>query len=79
MKNVLRLFLVTLFSVYVSAVVVQAQNYDLVSDSLAFVAASWKVTPLERGGSAMYAQVNMFNSRPRYFIGREKVLGHQVQ
>ena len=46
MKNVLRLIFVTLFSVYVSAVVVQAQNYDLVSDSLAFVAASWKVTPL---------------------------------
>ena len=62
MKNFLRLIFVTLFSVSVSAVVVQAQNYDLVSDSLAFVAASWKVTPLERGGSAMYAQVNMFNS-----------------
>lgn len=62
MKNFLRLIFVTLFSVSVSAVVVQAQNYDLVSDSLAFVAASWKVTSLERGGSAMYAQVNMFNS-----------------
>ena len=62
MKNLLRSLFVGLFSLSVSTVVVPAQNYDLVADSLAFVTASWKVTPLEKGGSAMYAQVNMFNS-----------------
>lgn len=62
MKNLLRSLFVGLFSLSVSTIVVPAQNYDLVADSLAFVTASWKVTPLEKGGSAMYAQVNMFNS-----------------
>ena len=62
MKNLLSLIFVGLFSLSVSTIVVPAQNYDLVADSLAFVTASWKVTPLEKGGSAMYAQVNMFNS-----------------
>jgi hypothetical protein len=62
MKNLLRFLFISLFSASVSAVVVPAQNYDLASDSLAFVSASWKVTPLENEASAMYAQVNMFNS-----------------
>ena len=39
-----------------------AQTHDSVADSLAFVNAEWKVTQLEKGASAMYAQVNMFNS-----------------
>lgn len=32
------------------------------SDSSAFANASWKVTQLEKGATAMYAQVSMFNS-----------------
>lgn len=62
MKNLLNRLFIVLFSVLVSTTVVPAQNYDLVSDSLAFVTASWKVTPLEKGAVARYAQVNMFNS-----------------
>ena len=38
-----------------------AVNYGP-SDSLAFVNASWKVTQLDRGATAMYAKLQMFNS-----------------
>ena len=39
-----------------------AQNYDRVADSTAFVNAEWKVTDLDKGAQAKYAQVSMFNS-----------------
>ena len=62
MKNLFRTLLVVIFSVSLSTLGASAINYDLVSDSLAFVNAPWKVTTMDRGACAMYAQVNMFNS-----------------
>ncbi len=39
-----------------------AENPSDVNDSLAFVTAPWKVTELEKGATAMNAQIRMFNS-----------------
>lgn len=62
MKNAFILFLATAFTLSVASFSSSAQDYDGTSDSLAFVNAQWKVTELERGAQAMYAQVSMFNS-----------------
>jgi exopolysaccharide biosynthesis protein len=62
MKNAFILFLATVFTLSVASFSSSAQDYDGTSDSLAFVNAQWKVTELERGAQAMYAQVSMFNS-----------------
>ena len=62
MKNAFILFLATAFTLSVASFSSSAQDYDGTSDSLAFVNAQWKVTELDRGAQAMYAQVSMFNS-----------------
>jgi exopolysaccharide biosynthesis protein len=62
MKNKILCLVATVFSLSVASTALSAQNYDNVSDSLAFVNASWSITDMERGAQAMYAQVNMFNS-----------------
>ena len=62
MKNAFILFLATAFTLSVASFSSSAQDSDGTSDSLAFVNAQWKVTELDRGAQAMYAQVSMFNS-----------------
>ena len=62
MKNAFILFLATAFTLSVASFSSSAQDYDGTSDSLSFVNAQWKVTELDRGAQAMYAQVSMFNS-----------------
>ena len=62
MKNAFILFLATAFTLSAASFSSSAQDYDGTSDSLAFVNAQWKVTELDRGAQAMYAQVSMFNS-----------------
>lgn len=45
-----------------STVGLMAKEHDSKGDSLAFVNAEWKITELEKGAQAMYAQFPMFNS-----------------
>lgn len=62
MKNTFFYLLATAFSLTVASFSSSAQNFNREADSLAFVNAQWKVTELDRGAQAMYAQINMFNS-----------------
>lgn len=61
MKNVI-IYVTAVFCALTMTLTLSAQNNDNASDSLAFVNASWKITELDNGAQAMYAQVNMFNS-----------------
>lgn len=62
MKNTFFYLLATAFSLTVASFSSSAQNFNREADSLAFVNAQWKVTELDRGAQAIYAQINMFNS-----------------
>ena len=50
--------LIFIFAALLTAAVAGAQDQD----AAAFAKAEWKVTQLERGAQAMYAQIPMFNS-----------------
>ena len=59
-KRLLSVF-VALWAVMLSSGL-SAQTHDSVADSLAFINAEWKVTDLDKGAKACYAQVAMFSS-----------------
>lgn len=54
--------LLTIIFLLASSIGLAAQEHDSKSDSLAFLNAEWKITELEKGAQAMYAQFPMFNS-----------------
>ena len=59
MKKINLTFLCLLFAFGATA---EERHAQYQADSLAFVQAPWKVTELEKGATAMYAQFEMFNS-----------------
>ena len=50
-------------SVIFLALCISSKAIEIEKDSLAFVNAKWKVTGLERGATAMYAEIRMFDSQ----------------
>ena len=60
MKN--RILCLSILLSLMAAFTLSAQNAEVISDSLAFVNAPWRITDLGKGARAGYAQINMFNS-----------------
>lgn len=62
MKNTFLSLFIAALTFAAASFTSSAQDYNGTADSLAFVNADWKITELDRGAQAMYAQVPMFNS-----------------